>query len=125
MIVLFFSSEWRVDLSTKIEYSLSASSSMFVPIAVAAFVGVLGWAYQALKPPAPKICGTPGGPPITSPRIKLNDGRHLAYTESGVPKEEAKYKVIIVHGFDSSKDVDLPVPKVQSLFISYNFDKRI
>ncbi|XP_065868104.1 uncharacterized protein [Euphorbia lathyris] len=84
---------------------------MFVPIAVAAFVGVLGWAYKALKPPPPKICGTPGGPPITSPRIKLSDGRHLAYRESGVPKEEAKYKVIIVHGFDSSKDLNLPVPK--------------
>ncbi|XP_065867400.1 uncharacterized protein [Euphorbia lathyris] len=84
---------------------------MFVPIAVAAFVGVLGWAYKALKPPPPKICGTPGGPPITSPRIKLSDGRHLAYKESGVPKEEAKYKIIMCHGLDSSKDFYLPTPK--------------
>jgi hypothetical protein len=85
---------------------------MIAPIAVALAVGFLGWACQALKPPPPKICGSPDGPPITSPRVKLSDGRHLAYRESGVPKEEAKYKIIAVHGFDSSKDLGLPVPQV-------------
>ncbi|GAB4856446.1 hypothetical protein Ancab_014361 [Ancistrocladus abbreviatus] len=67
-------------------------------------VGSLAWIYQAMQPPPPKICGSPGGPPITAPRIKLRDGRHLAYKEHGVPKEEAKYKFIFVHGFDSSRN---------------------
>ncbi|GAB2235870.1 hypothetical protein Droror1_Dr00026314 [Drosera rotundifolia] len=64
-------------------------------------VGCLALAYQAIQPPPPKICGSPGGPPITAPRIKLSDGRHLAYKEHGVPKEKAKHKFIYVHGFDS------------------------
>lgn len=85
---------------------------MIGPIAVAFAVGLLGWAYQAMKPPAPKICGSPNGPSITSTRVKLSDGRHLAYRESGVPKEEAKYKIIVIHGYDSSKDLDLPFPQV-------------
>ncbi|KAL2323089.1 hypothetical protein Fmac_027468 [Flemingia macrophylla] len=67
------------------------------------FIGFLAWAYQAIQPPPPKICGTPGGPPITAPRIKLRDGRYMAYKEFGVPKEEAKYKIISVHGFASCK----------------------
>ncbi|KAK7845636.1 hypothetical protein CFP56_009067 [Quercus suber] len=75
--------------------------AMIAPIAVALAVGLLGWAYQALKPPPPKIMW------IT--RVKLSDGRHLAYRESGVPKEEAKFKIIVIHGFESSKDVYLPI----------------
>ncbi|KAH0851632.1 hypothetical protein HID58_094611 [Brassica napus] len=31
--------------------------------------------YQALQPPPPKLCGSPGGPSVTAPRIKLRDGR--------------------------------------------------
>ncbi|GAV66631.1 Abhydrolase_6 domain-containing protein [Cephalotus follicularis] len=84
-------------------------TDMFAPIAVALGVGLLGLAYLALKPLPPKICGSPGGPPVTSPRIKLSDGRHLAYRETGISKEEAKYKIIVIHGFDSSKDLNLPV----------------
>ncbi|CAL5424012.1 unnamed protein product [Camellia sinensis] len=76
-------------------------------VGVALLAGLLGWAYVAIKPPPPKVCGTPGGPPVTSPRVQLSDGRHLAYKEKGVPKEEAKYKIIVIHGFDSSKDLDL------------------
>ncbi|KVI07896.1 hypothetical protein Ccrd_013736 [Cynara cardunculus var. scolymus] len=67
------------------------------------FTGFLAWAYQATRPPPPKICGSPDGPPVTSPRIKLRDGRHLSYLEYGVPKDTAKYKIIYVHGFDSCK----------------------
>lgn len=85
---------------------------MIAPIAVALAVGLLGWAYKALKLPPPRICGSPDGPPVTSTRVKLSDGRHLAYRESGVRKEEAKYKIIVVHGYDSSKDLGLPVPQV-------------
>lgn len=72
---------------------------------------LVGYVYKAIKPPPPKICGSADGPPVTSPRIKLKDGRHLAYREAGVSKEEAKYKVIVIHGFDSSKDLSLPVSK--------------
>ncbi|THF99522.1 hypothetical protein TEA_002974 [Camellia sinensis var. sinensis] len=89
--------------------SLNLSPIMIVQVGVALLAGLLGWAYVAIKPPPPKVCGTPGGPPVTSPRVQLSDGRHLAYKEKGVPKEEAKYKIIVIHGFDSSKDLDLAV----------------
>lgn len=87
-------------------------SGMLAVAALVLGVGVLVWAYQAVTPPPPKICGSPNGPPVTSPRIKLSDGRYLAYKERGVPKEQAKYKVILVHGFDSSKDIYLPLSQV-------------
>ncbi|ESR37496.1 hypothetical protein CICLE_v10030362mg [Citrus x clementina] len=100
---------------------------MFAPIAVALAVGLIGLAYQALKPPPPsKLCGSPGGPPVTSPRIKLSDGRHVAYREAGVPKEEANHKIIIIHGFGSSKDLNLPVSQelIEELKIYFlSFDR--
>ncbi|KAL4599491.1 hypothetical protein ACB092_11G131100 [Castanea dentata] len=69
---------------------------MFV---VVLLIGILlAWAYRATRPPLPNICGSPWGPPITAPRIKLRDGRHLAYKEHGVPAKVAKYKIIYVHG---------------------------
>ncbi|CAK7329102.1 unnamed protein product [Dovyalis caffra] len=99
---------------------------MFAAVAVALAAGLLSWAYQTLKPPPPKICGSPGGPPITSPRVKLSDGRHLAYREMGVPKEEAKHKIIVVHGFDASKDVNLPLSQeiIEELSIYFLFFDR-
>ncbi|KAL6341784.1 hypothetical protein AAG906_038028 [Vitis piasezkii] len=99
---------------------------MFIPIAVAVVVGVLGWAYQATKPPPPKICGSPDGPLVTSPRVRLSDGRHLAYRETGVSKEEAKYKIIVIHGFDSSKDLNLPASQeiIEELGIYFLFFDR-
>ncbi|KAI3520613.1 hypothetical protein L1887_10063 [Cichorium endivia] len=94
-------------------FTSTASLAMIVKIAVAV-VGVggfLGWIYTRIKPPPPKICGSPGGPPITSPRVQLSDGRHLSYREWGVSKDKAKYKIIVIHGFDSSKDLKLPLPQ--------------
>ncbi|KAJ6853744.1 uncharacterized protein M6B38_114075 [Iris pallida] len=67
------------------------------------------WLYQAIQPPPAKICGFPNGPPITASRIKLKDGRHLAYLESGVPKEKANYKIIYVHCFGACRYDVLPV----------------
>ncbi|XLR41135.1 hypothetical protein S83_025795 [Arachis hypogaea] len=67
-------------------------------------VSVVIYAYKRIMPPPPK-----GPPVITSPRIKLRDGRHLAYSERGVLRENATYKVILVHGYDSSKDIYLPL----------------
>ena len=77
-------------------------------------LGVAGvlWAHQKMKPPPPRICGSPNGPQVTSSRIKLRDGRHLAYQERGVPKEKAEYKVISTHGFDSSEGLYLPVSQI-------------
>lgn len=72
---------------------------------IAAFLLIvfLALAYQAIQPPPPKTCGSPGGPPITAPRIKLRDGRHLAYKEYGVPRQVAKHKIVFIHGFGSCK----------------------
>ena len=72
-------------------------------------MGIVAWAYQAIQPPPPKICGSPGGAPITAPRIKVRDGRHLAYREQGVSKDSAKHKIVYVHGFDSCRH-DTVVP---------------
>ncbi|KAK7324863.1 hypothetical protein VNO77_28754 [Canavalia gladiata] len=83
--------------------------TMVTSITVALMVIFMGWAYKALKSPPPRTCGSVGGPLVTSPRVKLHDGRHLAYREFGVPKEEARYKIIFIHGYGSSKDETLPV----------------
>uniref|UniRef100_A0A0E0D5A0 Serine aminopeptidase S33 domain-containing protein n=1 Tax=Oryza meridionalis TaxID=40149 RepID=A0A0E0D5A0_9ORYZ len=81
-------------------------------ILIVLLVVLLGLAFQAiLRPPPQKLCGAPGGPPVTSPRIKLRDGRYLAYREDGVQKDKAKFKIISVHAFDSTKDFPLQVSK--------------
>ncbi|KAJ4971558.1 hypothetical protein NE237_004657 [Protea cynaroides] len=79
-------------------------------IALVLLIGMLGWAFQAIKfqPPPPRTCGSPGGPPITAPRIKLSDGRYLAYKEHGVLREKALYKIIFIHGFDSCRHDIIP-----------------
>ncbi|GJN30084.1 hypothetical protein PR202_gb18363 [Eleusine coracana subsp. coracana] len=65
-------------------------------------VGALAkWIHWAVPPP--RVCGTPGGPPVTAPRVRLRDGRHLAYAESGVRKEDARFKVVFSHGFTGSR----------------------
>ena len=78
-------------------------AGLFKKLLIVFFVGFLSLAYQSTRPPPPKKVGPPDGLPITSPRIKLRDGRHLSYKEYGVPKESAKYKIVFVHGFDSVK----------------------
>lgn len=79
------------------------SPMMYKTIVAFLLIGIIAWLFQAIHPPPPHICGSPGGPPITGPRIKLRDGRHLAYKEHGVLKELAKYKIILVHGFGSNR----------------------
>ncbi|CAH9127798.1 unnamed protein product [Cuscuta epithymum] len=83
--------------------SLPIPSGFLGKIAVVSFIGILAWAYLATQPPPSKLCGSPDGPPITAPRMKLSDGRHLAYEEFGVPKDQAAYKIVYVHGFDSCR----------------------
>ncbi|KAJ4764816.1 Alpha/beta-Hydrolases superfamily protein [Rhynchospora pubera] len=74
---------------------------MIKPLLVLFSAVLAAWIYQSIQPPPPKLCGTPNGPPINAPRSKLKDGRYLAYKEWGVPKENAKYKMIYLHGFGS------------------------
>nr|CAD1822940.1 unnamed protein product [Ananas comosus var. bracteatus] len=81
----------------------SSSSGTFKKLSLVLLVASAALTYQAIQPPPPRICGSPNGPPIASTRIKLKDGRHLAYLESGVPKEQAKHKIIFIHGFDSCR----------------------
>ncbi|CAO2832999.1 unnamed protein product [Amaranthus hypochondriacus] len=67
------------------------------------FAIVVTWIYQFMLPPPQRPCGLLGSPPITAPRVKLRDGRFLAYKEIGVPKHDAKNNIIFVHGFDNSR----------------------
>ncbi|XP_076915421.1 uncharacterized protein LOC143574763 [Bidens hawaiensis] len=80
-----------------------SSPAILSKILLVIFVGLLAWAYETTRPPPPRSLGSPDGPAIASPRIKLRDGRHIAYEESGVPKDTAKAKIIYIHGFGSSK----------------------
>lgn len=89
----------------------SSSSGLLRKVLAALLVGLAAWTYRTIQPPPPKICGSPTGPQLTSNRIKLRDGRYLAYLEHGVPKEKAKYKIIYVHGFYSCRYDVLPVSK--------------
>ncbi|KAI3716776.1 hypothetical protein L1987_67901 [Smallanthus sonchifolius] len=73
----------------------------FEDIAIVLFAEVCAWAYKTALPPPPRKLGS-----LTSPRIKLHDGRHLSYKEYGVPKDVAKSKIIYVHCFDCSKYQD-------------------
>ncbi|KAL6327122.1 hypothetical protein AAG906_014940 [Vitis piasezkii] len=91
-------------LQVSLSLSLSVPLSwMLKNIILVLLIGLLSWGYQAARPPPPKICGSPGGPAITAHRIKLRDGRHLAYKEHGVSKQVAKYKIIFFHGFGSTR----------------------
>jgi hypothetical protein len=80
---------------------------MLVQLLAVLLLTIPGWAHNFIKSPPPP-------PHITSPtpRIKLRDGRYLAYREYGVPKEKAKYKIVVVHGFGSSKDETFPASQV-------------
>ncbi|GAB2274616.1 hypothetical protein Dimus_009385 [Dionaea muscipula] len=86
-----------------------AAAAAALALAVVLGTSIVIWAYKSLIPPPPKICGKPNGPPVTSPRIKLSNGRYLAYKEYGVSRESSKYRVIMVHGIESSKDFYLPL----------------
>ncbi|XVE96449.1 hypothetical protein REPUB_Repub02eG0222600 [Reevesia pubescens] len=94
--------------------SFNLPSGIFTKILLVLSVGILAWAYQAIQPPLPKTCGSPNGPPVTASRIKLRDGRHLAYQEYGVSRDAAKYKIVSVHGFDSCRHdaVHLSLPEI-------------
>nr|XP_043613433.1 uncharacterized protein LOC122585366 [Erigeron canadensis] len=78
------------------------SFGMLKKLLLGLYLGLFAWAYQTAVPPPPKSLGSLDG--ITSsPRIQLRDGRHISYIESGVSKDTAKFKIILVHGFGASK----------------------
>lgn len=85
--------------------------------AIVLLIGLLGMVYQAtqLPPPPPDPCDDDlieASNHVGSSRIRLGDGRYLAYRELGVPKEIAQHKIIIVHGFGSSKEMNFLAPQV-------------
>ncbi|KAJ3682120.1 hypothetical protein LUZ60_014693 [Juncus effusus] len=57
-----------------------------------------------IPPPPSKICGSEGGPPVTAKRIRLKDGRYLAYAEAGINKADARHKIVFCHGFTGSRN---------------------
>lgn len=84
-------------------------------------MGLLGMVYQGKKqlpsPPTPSETSETGSledSPEFSSRFKLKDGRYLAYRERGVPKDKAKFKIIIVHGLGSSKEMNFLAPQVHT-----------
>jgi hypothetical protein len=78
--------------------------------------------YQATRPPA-AILGSPGGLTVTSPRVRLKDGRYLAYMEAGVDRETAKYKIIFFHGYASTKESGFPVSQVTTIVLFFNIKR--
>ncbi|XXG65020.1 hypothetical protein AAC387_Pa05g2826 [Persea americana] len=84
---------------------------MFKEIVVVLPVALGGLIYEAIRPPPPRLCGSPNGPPVTATRVRLRDGRHLAYNESGVPKDKAKYKIVVLHGMGDSREFIIPASR--------------
>lgn len=93
------------------DFSYPTGVAKKLPLALLVFFSAL--LYNQIQPPPQKVPGSPGGPRVTATRTKLRDGRHLAYLESGVPKEQAKYKIIFVHGFFCCRYDVLNVSQVQ------------
>lgn len=83
-------------------------------MAVVLLIGFLGMFYQATQLPPPQINGSSSSPdlPVSSQRIRLSDGRYLAFTEKGVSKDKANFKIVVCHGFGSSKDMTILASQV-------------
>jgi pimeloyl-ACP methyl ester carboxylesterase len=99
-----------------VNQEIAASAGVLKKIAVVVFAGLIALAYQAIKPPPTKICGSADGPPVTDTRVKLRDGRHLAYKINGVTDDKAKYKIVDIHGFDMCK-FDYAIQHVSQDFV--------
>lgn len=100
--------------------------------AVVSLIGLLGMVYQATQLPPPPKSDPPGGfvvdidvedngdGLVDAARIRLSDGRYLAYREKGVSKIESNYRIVLVHGFGSSKEMNFPASQVLTLNSSLN-----
>lgn len=67
--------------------------------------------YKAAQLSPPQDAVLPADTATTCTRIRLRDGRYLAYRERGVARERSSYKVIVVHGFGSSKEMNFQAPQ--------------
>ncbi|KAL3530400.1 hypothetical protein ACH5RR_009722 [Cinchona calisaya] len=74
-------------------------------------MGCLGLSDQPTLPSPPSETSPMDQSDIKSPRIRLSDGRYLAYREVGVPKNKSNYRIIAVHGFGSSKEMNFLAPQ--------------
>lgn len=83
-------------------------------------MGCFGCAGQPTEPKIESKAVVDDQPVVTSPRVRLSDGRFLAYRERGVPKIKSSYRIIIVHGFGSSKDMSFMASDVNPI-ISFPF----
>ncbi|CAJ1885961.1 unnamed protein product [Sphenostylis stenocarpa] len=92
-----------------------SSSSLHLAYSSAISFGFVAWGYQAIHPPPPKLCGSPSGPPITAPRIKLKDGRNLAYKEHGDVAEDLGVYIVSFDRPGYGESDSHPNPTVKSL----------
>ncbi|KAL3752327.1 hypothetical protein ACJRO7_013044 [Eucalyptus globulus] len=67
--------------------------------------------YKAAQLSPPQDAVLPADTATICTRIRLRDGRYLAYRERGVARERSSYKVIVVHGFGSSKEMNFQAPQ--------------
>ncbi|RDX66980.1 hypothetical protein CR513_54196, partial [Mucuna pruriens] len=79
---------------TRNQNKSTSTSGILRTVLAVLFIGFVAWGFQAIQPPPPNLCAS---------RIKLRDGRNLAYKEHGVSKDVAKHKIIFVHGFDACR----------------------
>ncbi|XP_011654395.1 uncharacterized protein LOC101208945 [Cucumis sativus] len=86
---------------------LCSSSTMIFMAVVFTVVSLLGLFFQATQLPPPQNNGESVGLSVSSPRIRLRDGRFLAYRERGVSKNDSINRIIVSHGFGSSKDMNV------------------
>ncbi|RLN17492.1 uncharacterized protein C2845_PM02G21960 [Panicum miliaceum] len=86
-----------------IDWLSGAGSTPAALVVLMAAALAAGWFANAVRPPPPTPCGTPGGPPVTAPRARMRDGRYLAYAESGVSRDRARFKVVYSHGFSGGR----------------------
>jgi hypothetical protein len=109
---------WVTSMPQVWDEEAAAKGGVVTPAPAAALLGSLaGWVSRTVQPPASRVCGTEDGPPVTAPRIRLRDGRHLAYCESGVPKDKARFKVVFSHGFTGSREDSVRASQVLYLLL--------
>ncbi|CAI5494603.1 unnamed protein product [Closterium sp. Naga37s-1] len=83
------------------------------PVATSLYISVVAliiaiWAvfiFRAIQAPPP-IPLTDAD--VTSPRVRLSDGRHVAYHEMGAAADVAKYQVLVVHAWQTCRLSMLP-----------------
>lgn len=112
---LFLAGFCSVDWALMGQKDPLCSSRMIFKAFIVLLVGVLGLIFQAIQLPPPQKSGASVGLSVSSPRIRLRDGRFLAYRERGVSKKDSIYRIIVSHGFGSSKDMNVLATQVWEL----------